>query len=76
MREEKSIQSFAVFDGGDLYQIPARLRLTLRTAGDVKRTNWKIELYGVDRVLKACVDDMKASVAKATSLPVFMGSPE
>lgn len=65
-----------VFEGGDLYQIPARLRVTLRRDGDSKRTQWQVDLYGVERTLRAALDDAKEQISKATGLPIFVGSPE
>lgn len=65
-----------VFKGGDLYQVPVRLKLALKQNGDMKRTEWKIELYGDDRVYEACLLDMRADVAAKTGLPILAGSPE
>lgn len=65
-----------VFEGGDLYQIPVRLKMSLRTSGDVKRTAWTLDLYGIDRVRRAAIEASVAAVREGAKLPVFMGSPE
>jgi uncharacterized protein YfdQ (DUF2303 family) len=65
-----------VFVGGDLLQVPVRLRLILRTEGDTKRASWRIELFGATRTVLACVADMREQVKAKTGLPVFAGSPE
>ncbi len=65
-----------VFDGGDPYQIPARLRFKLVPYGETKRVSWKVDLYGVKRTLRACLADMREAVNKGTGLPSFLGSPE
>jgi hypothetical protein len=65
-----------VFDGGDPYQIPARLRFKLVPYGESKRVTWKVDLYGVKRTLRACLADMRETVNKGTGLPSFLGSPE
>jgi len=65
-----------VFTGGDLYQVPARLRYKLFTSGDTKRVAWRIDLYGTDRTMRQCVADMRATVNAGTGLPSFLGSPE
>lgn len=65
-----------VFRGGDLWQLPVRLRYTLRTQGDTRRAEWKIEPFGVERTVAEVVKDMGDTVQKATGLPVFVGTPE
>ena len=70
------VLAIPVFDGGDPYQIPARLRFKLVPYGETKRVSWKVDLYGVKRTLRACLADMRATVNKATGLPSFLGSPE
>lgn len=65
-----------IFVGGDLYQIPVRLRFFLRTEGDMKRASWRIELFGADRTVLACVEAMREKIAAGTGLPLFAGSPE
>lgn len=65
-----------VFERGDLYQIPGRLKMTVRTSGDTKRAEWRLDLYGIERVLRAAVDADIAHAKATTGLPVFMGSPE
>lgn len=65
-----------IFRGGDIFQIPARLKLSARPNGDSKRLEWKVDLYGVERTVKACVEAMAETVAGATGLPVFTGTPE
>jgi hypothetical protein len=65
-----------IFTGGDPYQLPVRLRFGLRTEGDTRRATWRIELFGRDRTVLACVAEMRDAVAEKTGLPVFAGSPE
>jgi uncharacterized protein YfdQ (DUF2303 family) len=65
-----------IFTGGDLFQLPVRLRFNLRTEGDTKRASWRIELFGATRTVLACVADMREQVKAKTGLPVFAGSPE
>lgn len=65
-----------VFRGGDLWQLPVRLKYTLRVAGDMKRAEWRIDLFGAERTVTEVVKDMGETVRKATALPVFVGSPE
>ncbi len=65
-----------VFRGGDLWQLPVRLRYALRTVGDTKHAEWKIEPFGIERTIADVVKDMGVTVAKSTGLPVFVGSPE
>lgn len=65
-----------VFRGGDLWQLPVRLRYTLRQHGDSKRAEWRIEPFGVERTIADVVKDMGETVRQATGLPVFVGAPE
>jgi hypothetical protein len=65
-----------VFVGGDLVQIPVRLRFNLRAEGDTKRAQWRIELFGAARTVTHEIDGMREKIAKETGLPVFAGSPE
>ena len=65
-----------VFRGGDVWQLPVRLRFSLRSENDVKRAQWKIELFGVERTVTDVVKDMGETVKGATGLPVFVGAPE
>jgi hypothetical protein len=65
-----------VFRGGNLWQLPVRLRYALRQAGDTKRAEWRIEPFGVERTVADVVKDMGETVQKATGLPVFVGAPE
>ena len=65
-----------VFLGGDPYQIPVRLRFALRTEGDTKRAQWRIEMFGADRTVLAVVEEMRKKVETGTGLPVFAGVPE
>ncbi len=65
-----------VFRGGDLWQLPVRLRYTVRSHGDSKRAEWRIEVFGAERTIADVVKDMGETVREATDLPVFVGSPE
>jgi hypothetical protein len=65
-----------IFTGGDLYQIPVRLRFSLKTEGDTKRAQWSYELFGAARTVLACVAEMRKTIESKTSLPMFAGSPE
>lgn len=61
-----------IFRGGSLYQLAARLRYKV-SSGSV---SWSVVLYRLDRAFADALNDACASVAQATSLPVFLGSPE
>ncbi len=65
-----------VFTGGDLYQLPVRLKVTAKLIGDTKRAEWTLAPYGVERVMKAAIEAAIAKVREGTGLPVFMGAPE
>ncbi len=65
-----------IFRGGDLVQIPARLRVYARASGDSKRLEWTVEMYGIDRAVRKDVADMGETVKARTGLPVFVGAPE
>ncbi len=65
-----------VFTGGDLYQLPVRMKVTAKTSGDTKRAEWTLAPYGVERVMKAAIEAAIAKVREGTGLPVFMGAPE
>lgn len=65
-----------IFRGGDLIQIPARLRVYARQQGDGKRTEWTVEMYGIDRAIRLELRDMAESIATRTGLPIFFGAPE
>jgi len=65
-----------VFRGGDLWQLPVRLRYTVRSVADTKRAEWRVEVFGAERTVADVVKDMGETVAKGTGLPVFVGSPE
>lgn len=65
-----------VFVGGDLWQIPVRLRFNVRTEGDTKRAQWRIEMFGTERTVLAVVAELREKVALGTSLPIFAGAPE
>jgi hypothetical protein len=65
-----------IFRGGDLWQLPVRVRYTVRVVGDTKRAEWRLEVFGGDRTIADVVKDMGKTVRDATGLPVFVGSPE
>jgi hypothetical protein len=65
-----------VFRGGDLWQLPVRVRYTVRLAGDTERAEWRLEVFGVERTIADVVKDMGKTVKEATGLPVFAGAPE
>jgi len=61
-----------VFEGGDLYRIPVRLRY--RSSGG--RVSWFFELYRADKVFKHAIEEAFTKAATETGLPLFSGSPE
>ena len=66
-----------IFRGGDLVQLPARLRVNARQKGDGVRTlEFTVNLYGTDRAIRKEIADMSESVKLRTGLPVFVGEPE
>jgi hypothetical protein len=65
-----------IFVGGDLFQIPVRVRFNVRTEGDTKRAQWRIEMFGAERTVLACIADMRKTIADKTGLPIFAGTPE
>ena len=61
-----------VFRGGELYQIPVRLRYRVREGG----IHWSFDLYRWDLIFDHAFDAACTRVASETKLPVFRGSPE
>jgi uncharacterized protein YfdQ (DUF2303 family) len=61
-----------VFRNGDLYKIPVRLRYRKSESKLV----WFYELYRSDAVFDFAIRDACDAARAATSLPLFMGSPE
>ena len=50
--------------------------MSARQTGDTKRLEWKVSLYGIDRVMRKEIADMTETIKARTGLPVFVGSPE
>lgn len=61
-----------VFRGGDLYQVPARLRYRVSKGAIL----WSIALHRTDRVFDHAFDGACSLVEEDTGLPVFHGRPE
>ena len=61
-----------VFEGGDLYRIPVRLRYRA-AAGQI---SWFFEMYRADKVFKHAFDEACDLAAKETSLTLLSGFPE
>ena len=65
-----------VFQGGELWQLPCRLRVRLKQQGETRVMEWSIELFGAARTVKAVLDEMRETIIQATGLPIFAGTPE
>lgn len=65
-----------IFRGGDLIEIPARLRMATRVTGDTKRLEWTVSLWNPAAAVARDVEDMAAQVKARTGLPCFTGTPE
>ena len=61
-----------VFRRGDLYPVPVRLRYRIR-GGSIA---WSYEMARVDAVFDHAFAEALAHVEKATTLPVYRGTPE
>lgn len=61
-----------VFRGGDLYQVPARLRYRV-SRGSV---SFSVALHRTDRVFEDAFEGALRLVEEATELPVYQGRPE
>ncbi|QQR69082.1 MAG: DUF2303 family protein [Alphaproteobacteria bacterium] len=61
-----------VFNGGDLYRIPVRLRYRL-AGGSV---SWFYEMYRKDKVFDHAFREICQGAEKGTALPLLYGSPE
>ena len=61
-----------VFRGGELYQLPVRLRYRVQSG----QVLWFYNLHRVEAVWDAAIDDACDQVAKATGLPLLHGLPE
>lgn len=70
------VVAIPVFKGGDLWQLPVRLRCAIKSTGDVKRVVWRCEMFGADRTVTAVLADMTKTIGTATGLPMFVGAPE
>jgi uncharacterized protein YfdQ (DUF2303 family) len=62
-----------VFRGGDVYQIPARLRYRVR---DQRGLSWSYDLHHADRVFDHAFTEACEKAATETGLPVLVGYPE
>lgn len=65
-----------IFRGGDLIEIPARLRMATRVTGDTKRLEWTVSLWNPAAAVARDVADMATTVKARTGLPCFTGTPE
>jgi uncharacterized protein YfdQ (DUF2303 family) len=61
-----------VFDGGDYYQVPARLRYRHKEG----QISWSIDLYRADRVFDDAVESVLKEIREKTGRPVFIGTPD
>jgi uncharacterized protein YfdQ (DUF2303 family) len=61
-----------VFEGGELYQVEARLRFSLNGG----RPKFVFFLHQADVILRDAFDGVRVKVLEGTKLPVFVGSPE
>ena len=61
-----------VFDGGDLYPVPVRLRYRIRDG----RVVWTYLFHRIDDVVRAATDECVEQVGLDTGLPVWFGTPE
>lgn len=61
-----------VFRSGVMYQIPVRLRYSVRQ-GDI---TWRVELHRAEVMMADAYDEAKALATKETQLPMFVGTPE
>jgi len=66
------VLAIPVFEGGPAYRVIGRLRYRTHNGGLV----WFYQLWRADRVFRHAFDELCASAAKLTSLPVFIGKPE
>lgn len=61
-----------VFRGGDLYQVPVRLRYRVSKGAIL----WSIALHRTDRVFDHAFEQACRLVEEATGLPIYQGRPE
>lgn len=61
-----------VFEGGDAYQIPVRLRYTLRQGG----IKWTCHLSRIPEAFRDAFEGACTKAAEETGLPLFYGAPE
>lgn len=60
-----------VFDGGEVYQIPMRLRFRVKEG----TITWSFEMYRKNDTFTTAFADACDEATKATALPLFNGSP-
>lgn len=65
-----------IFRGGDMIEIPVRLRMATRVTGDTKRLEWTISLWNPAAAVARDVEDMAETIRQRTKLPTFTGIPE
>ena len=65
-----------IFRGGDMIEIPVRLRMATRVTGDTKRLEWTISLWNPAAAVARDVEDMAETIRQRTKLPTFTGTPE
>lgn len=65
-----------IFRGGDMIEIPVRLRMATRVTGDTKRLEWTISLWNPAAAVARDVEDMAETIRRRTKLPTFTGNPE
>lgn len=61
-----------VFEGGEPWQIPARLRYRVQSG----RAMWWFDLYRADRVFDQAFNEACKKATEETALPLFKGTPE
>lgn len=61
-----------VFRSGIMYQVPVRLRYSVRE----RQIQWRVELHRAEVMLEDAFDEAKKHASKETGLPVFVGTPE
>jgi uncharacterized protein YfdQ (DUF2303 family) len=61
-----------VFRSGVLYQVPVRLRYSVRQ-GEI---SWRVELHKAEMMAEDAFNDVKLHATKETALPLFVGTPE
>jgi hypothetical protein len=61
-----------VFRAGTMYQVPVRLRYSVREGNIL----WRVELHKTELMAEDAFNDTKLLVTKETGLQLFVGTPE